>query len=84
MVFFFHFRVKDYIAGGLTSKIKDPDDGIHLVKAKASMGLMEKINAKELKENFPVDGFTEDLNILPAISFGTIWRYMIEESDAKK
>ncbi|CAH3108065.1 unnamed protein product [Pocillopora meandrina] len=57
-----------YIAGGLSSKIKDPDE----------------INAKKLKENFPVDGFTKDLNILPAISFGTIWRYMIEESDAKK
>ncbi|CAH3139891.1 unnamed protein product [Porites lobata] len=74
----------DYIAGGLSSKIKDPDGGIHLAKAKASLGLMEEINAKKLKENFPVDGFTEDLNILPAISFGTIWRYMIEESDAKK
>lgn len=48
------------------------------------MGLVEEINAKELKENFPVDGFTEYLNILPAISFGTIWRYMIEESDAEK
>lgn len=82
--FFFRFRVKDYIAGGLSSKIKDPDGGIHLAKAKASLGLMEEINAKKLKENFPVDGFTEDLNILPAISFGTIWRYMIEESDAKK
>ena len=78
------FRVKDYIAGGLSSKIKDPDGGIHLAKAKADLGLMEEINAKKLKENFPVDGFTEDLNILPAISFGTIWRYMIEESDAKK
>ena len=78
------FRVKDYIAGGLSSKIKDPNGGIHLVKAKADLGLMEEINAKTLKENFPVDGFTEDLNILPAISFGTIWRYMIKESDAKK
>lgn len=48
------------------------------------MGLVEEINAKELKENFPVDGFTEYLNILPATSFGTIWRYMIEESDAEK
>ena len=45
---------------------------------------MEEINSKELKEFFPVDGFTEDLTILPAISFGTIWRYMIEESDAKR
>ena len=63
--------MKDYIACGLSSKIKDPDSGIHLAKVRASLGLMEDINAKELKENFPVDGFTED--VLPAISFGTIF-----------
>ena len=84
MWLFFRCRVKDYIAGGLSSKIKDPNGGIHLAKAKASLGLMEEINSKELKEFFPVDGFTEDLTILPAISFGTKWRYMIEESDAKR
>ena len=52
MWLFFRFRVKDYIACGLSSKIKDPDGGIHLAKAKASLGLMEEINSKELKENF--------------------------------
>ena len=69
MVTFFCRRVKDYIAGGLSYKIKDPDGGIYLAKAKASLGLMEEIHAKELKENFPADGFTDDLNILLAISF---------------
>ena len=81
---FLFFRVKDYVAGGLHDKIKDPDGGIHLARVKAGLGLMEEINAKTLKENFPSDGFTEDLSILPFISFGTLWRYMIEESDAKK
>ena len=81
---FFFLRVKDYIAGGLHDKIKDPDGGIHLARVKAGLGLIEEINAKTLKENFPLDGFTKDLSILPFISFGTIWRYMIEESDAKK
>lgn len=76
--------MKDYFAGGLHSKIKDPDGGIHLAKVKAGLGLMEEVHVKHLKENFPVDGFTEDLSILPVISFGSIWRYMIEESDAKK
>lgn len=38
------------MAGGLSSKIKNPDGGIHLAKAKASLGLMEEINTKELKE----------------------------------
>lgn len=45
---------------------------------------MDGVNVKYLKENFPVDGFAEDLSILPAITFGTIWRYMIEQSDTKK
>lgn len=45
---------------------------------------MEEVNAKKLKENFPVDSFTADLSILPVLSFRSIWRYMIEESDAKK
>ena len=78
------FRVKDYIAGGLSCKIRDPDGGIHLAKVKAGLGLMEEVDNNKLKVNFPVDGFTEDLSILPAISFGTIWRYMIEENDAKR
>lgn len=55
-----------------------------MARVKAGLGLMEEINAKTLKENFPSDGFREDLSILPFISFGTIWRYMIEEIDAKK
>ena len=78
------FRVKDYIAGGLSCKIRDSDGGINLAKVKAGLGLMEEVDNNKLKVNFPVDGFTEDLSILPAISFGTIWRYMIEEIDAKR
>ena len=40
----FCFRLKDYIAGGLSFKIKDSDGGIHLAKAKAGLWLMEEIN----------------------------------------
>lgn len=78
------FRVKDYIVGGLSLKIKDFDGGIYLVKVKVDLGFMEEINVKKFKENFLVDGFIEDLNILFVILFGIIWRYMIEESDVKK
>ena len=78
------FRVKDYIAGGLNCKIRDPDGGIHVAKVKAGPGLMKEIDNNKLNVNFPVDGFTSDLSILPAISLGTIWRYMIEENDAKR
>lgn len=45
---------------------------------------MAKVNDQHLKESFPVDGFSYDLRILPALTFGTIWRYMIKESEAKK
>ena len=76
--------MKDYIAGGLSCKIRDPDGGIHVAKVKAGLGLMEEVDNNKLKVNFPVDGFTSDLSILPATSFGTIWRYMIEENDAKR
>ena len=31
-----------------------------------------------------MDGYTDDLSILPHVKFGAIWRYMIEDSDAKK
>ena len=66
------FRVKDYIAGGLSCKIRDPDGGIHLANVKGALGLMEEVDNNKLKVNFPVDGFTEDLSILPAVSFGGI------------
>ena len=65
-------RVKDYIAGGLSCKIRDSDGGIHLAKVKAGLGFMEDVDNNKLKVNFPVDGSREDLSILPAISFGTI------------
>ena len=46
---------------------------------------MEHINAKEFKENVLINGFTKDVNILPTIYFGTIWRYMmLQIVDAKK
>lgn len=75
--------MKDVVADGLSSKIKDPDGGIHLAKVKAGQGHMEEINLQKLK-NFPVVGFPEDLGVSPAISFRTIWRYMSEDSDAKR
>lgn len=43
--FFFRFRVKDYIAGGLHSKIKYPDGGIHSAKIKSGLGLLDEVNA---------------------------------------
>ena len=55
-----------------------------MAEVKVELGPMEEVNAKQLKEEFPVDGFTADLSILPALSFWSIRKYMIEESDAKK
>lgn len=37
-----------------------------------------------LPSSFPSEGFSENLNVLPQIHYGVIWRYMIETCDAKK
>lgn len=80
----FLFRVKHYIDYGLDKKyLRDPDGGVNLMKKKASLGLVDQTEPK-LSESFPKEGYTSDLSALPKVSFGTIWRYMIDAVDSKK
>lgn len=77
-------RVKHYVENGLDKKyLRDPDNGANIMKKKADLGLLDK---KEPQTNgkFPKEGFNSDLNALPKVSFGTIWRYMIDSVDSKK
>ena len=37
-----------------------------------NIGLTEEVNDKRLKESFTVDGFLDELSILPTVTFGTI------------
>ena len=79
------FRLKDYVSGGLHLKnLKDPDGGVHLARKKVILGIMDEVNPPNITEIFPKDGFHEDLSNLPEVNFGTVWKYMIESSNAKK
>ena len=83
-VFFFVFRVQDYIKNGLDAKyLRDPDGGIHLLRKKAQLGILEK-EEPQLNPSFPKEGYKTDLKGLPKISFGTVWRFMIEGVESKK
>ena len=65
--------------------LRDPDGGIHLARKRATLGEMDEVSPEKLIEKFPKDGFSELKNQdLPVVTFGTIWKYMIEAIDAKK
>ena len=58
--------------------------GLNVAKKKAKLGILDEISPPTLKCSFPTEGFSEELSALPEVSYGTIWRYMIETCDAKK
>ena len=46
--------------------------------------MIDKVNPEKVMEKFPKDGFSElKCQQIPAINFGTSWKYMIEAIDAK-
>lgn len=63
--------------------LRDPDGGIHILKKKAELGVLDN-EEPSMNETFPKAGFTTDLKGLPRISFGTVWRFMIETVECKK
>ncbi|CAH3185351.1 unnamed protein product [Porites evermanni] len=78
-------RYKDYVKGGLHLKnLRDPDGGVHLARKKVLLGVMDEVDPPHVTDIFPKDGFHEDLTDLPFVNFGTVWKYMIESSNAKK
>ena len=80
-----YFRYKDYVKGGLHLKnLRDPDGGVHLARKKVLLGVMDEVDPPHVTDIFPKDGFREDLTDLPFVNFGTVWKYMIESSNAKK
>ena len=77
-----HARYKDYVSGGLHLKnLRDPDDGVHLARKKVLIA--DEINPA-ITDLFPKDGYHDDLSNLPDVNFGTVWKYMVESSNAKK
>jgi hypothetical protein len=79
----FDFRIKDYKNNGLDSKyLRDPDGGINLLKKKAELGVLE--NTEPVASTFPKEGFKCDISNIPKLTFGTIWRFMIESVECKE
>ena len=48
------------------------------------LGVMDEINPVNIIEIFPKGGFHEDVLNLRVVNFGTVWKYMIEASNAKR
>ena len=77
-------RVKDYIGSGLDRKrLRDPDGGIHLAQKKAELGILEE-HTPNVATTFPTEGFSENLEGLPVITFKIVWMYMVSCVDAKR
>ena len=57
---------------------------MHLARKKVLLGLIDEVDPPHVTDIFPKDGFHEDLTDLPHVNFGTLWKYMIESSNAKK
>ena len=63
--------------------LRDPDGGLHLLRKKVELGVLEQ-EEPQLAQSFPKEGYKADLKGLPNISFGTVWRFMIEGVESKK
>ena len=50
---------------------------------KAQLGVLE-VEEPQLSESFPKEGYKPELKHLPKISFGTVWRFIIEGVESKK
>lgn len=76
--------MKYYVNNGLDAKyLRDPDGGVNLLRKKAKLGVLVK-SEPDLKQEFPTEGFKSDLTEIPEVTFGTVWRYMIDGVDCKK
>lgn len=65
--------------------MRDPDGGINLLRKRAQAGTLSESGPKDQDiKAFPKDGYTVDLSKTPKISFGTVWRFMIESVTCKK
>ena len=51
--------------------------------AKAQLGVLDE-KEPQLSQSFPKVGYKPELKRLPKVSFGTVWRFMIEGVESKK
>ena len=50
---------------------------MNLLHKKAQLGVLED-EEPQLSQSFPKEGYKPELKHLPKVSFGTVWRFMIE------
>ena len=64
--------------------LRDPDGGVNLAKKKAQLGVLEEVIPEKLQTTFPSETYSDKLEGLPAITFKSIWTYMVSCMDAVK
>ena len=69
------FRVKDYMK--LNCKLVDPDGGVNVAKKKVRLGLCENISPESCNE-FPSEGYNDDLTDVPNVDYNMIWKFMVQ------
>ena len=78
------YRVKGYINNGLDKKyLRDPDGGINVLRKKAETGVLSESQPQHL-DKIPKEGYITDLSKIPKVTFGTVWKFMIETVAFKK
>ncbi|KAK3741757.1 hypothetical protein QZH41_008854 [Actinostola sp. cb2023] len=71
-------RVNYYIQNKLDTKyLRDPDGGLHVLRKKAEAGLLPQSSPEEL-QSYPTEGYSVDLSKIPKVTFGTVWKFMID------
>ena len=56
---------------------------MNLLHKKAQLGVLED-EEPQLSQSFPKEGYKPELKHLHKVSFGTVWRFMIEGVESKK
>ena len=56
---------------------------MNLLKKKAQLGVLDNAEP-DISITFPREGFSTDISGMPKLTFGTIWRYMIDGVECKK
>ncbi|RUA05520.1 MAG: hypothetical protein DSY43_04465 [Gammaproteobacteria bacterium] len=83
-IYFVSCRVNYYIQNKLDTKyLRDPDGGLHVLRKKAEAGLLPQSSPEEL-QSYPTEGYSVDLSKIPKITFGTVWKFMIDSMEWKR
>ena len=63
-------------------KLIDPDGGVNLAKKRARLGLYKNLSPKSPNE-FPTEGYNDDLSDVPVVDYNMIWKFMVQNVSGK-